>query len=217
MFNLIYSFFIEIYYIINNLYLSKKDLVMNMDEFIVYCQAGHSISPQEPELLQLLHQCAYNAQKITMTLNNSFHTQDEIVNLFTQLTGRLVDPSFVCFPPFYTDFGKNIHIGKNVFFNTGCSFQDRGGIFIGDNSFIGMNVTIATLNHGLALENRNTTYASSVNISKNVWIGSNVTILPGVTIHDNSVIGAGAVVTKNVPADSIYAGVPAKFIKKIND
>lgn len=190
---------------------------MKMNEFIAYCRAGHSISPQEPELMQLLHQCAYEAQRITMELNTSFHTQAEIVNLFSQLTASQIDPSFVCFPPFYTDFGKNIHIGKHVFFNTGCSFQDRGGIFVGDYSFIGMNVTIATLNHGLTLENRNTTYASSVNIGKHVWIGSNVTILPGVTIHDHSVIGAGGGVTKDVPPDSIYAGVPAKFIKKITD
>lgn len=190
---------------------------MKMSEFIAYCQAGHSISSKEPELMGLLHQCAYEAQRITMQLNNNFHSQAEIVELFSELTGQQVDPSFVCFPPFYTDFGKNIHLGKNVFFNTGCSFQDRGGIYIGDHSFIGMNVTIATLNHGLILENRNTTYPSPVKIGRHVWIGSNVTILPGVTIHDHSVIGAGAVVTKDVPADSIYAGVPAKFIKYIHE
>lgn len=190
---------------------------MEMEEFISYCKAGHPISPTDIELMPLLHQCAYEAQKITMELNTSFHSQTEIVDLFSQLTGQSVDSSFVCFPPFYTDFGKNIHIGKNVFFNTGCSFQDRGGIFIGDNSFIGMNVTIATLNHGLQLEHRATISPSPVHIGNHVWIGSNVTILPGITIHDNAVIGAGAVVTKDVAANSIVAGVPAKFIKNIND
>lgn len=188
---------------------------MEMKEFIAYCQEGHSISAKEKELMRLLLQCAYDAQKILMELNNHFHTQEEIVHLFSALTGQKVDASFVCFPPFYTDFGKNIHIGKSVFFNTGCSFQDRGGIFIGDHSYIGMNVTIATLNHGLDLEHRNTTYSSPVKIGNHVWIGSNVTILPGVTIHDHSVIGAGAVVTKDVPAKSVYAGVPAKWIKDI--
>lgn len=90
---------------------------MNINEFIAYCQEGHSISPEQPELLNLLHQCYCNTQRFTMTLNNNFHTQDEIVDLFSQLTGKLVDPYFVCSPPFfYTDFGKNIHIGKNVFF-----------------------------------------------------------------------------------------------------
>lgn len=193
----------------------EKDHFMQMEEFITYCQAGYSISTDEKELMQLLYQCAFEAQKIIMELNNSFHTQKEIVDIFSSLTGKTVDSSFVCFPPFYTDFGKNIHIGKNVFFNTGCSFQDRGGIFIGDHSAIGMNVTIATLNHGLDIRDRGTTYPSPVKIGKYVWIGSNVTILPGVTIHDFSIIGAGAVVTKNVPSKSVYAGVPAKWIKSI--
>jgi acetyltransferase-like isoleucine patch superfamily enzyme len=104
-----------------------------------------------------------------------------------------------------------------VFFNTGCSFQDRGGITIGDGSLIGMNVTIATLNHGLPLETRNTTYPSPVVIGKNVWIGSNATILPGVKIGDNSVVAAGAVVTKDVPENTVVAGVPAKAVKKISN
>jgi acetyltransferase-like isoleucine patch superfamily enzyme len=150
-----------------------------------------------------------------MELNSSYHSQEETVEIFTELTGAEVDSSFVCFPPFYTDFGKNITIGKNVFFNTGCSFQDRGGIHIGDGLLIGMNVTIATLNHGLPLETRNTTYASPV--TKNVWIGSNATILPGVTVGDNSVIAAGAVVTKDVPENMVVAGVPAKVVKGIRD
>lgn len=189
---------------------------MNIDDFIAYCRKGHSISASEQELMALLHQCAFDAQRITMVLNNSFHTREEIVHIFSELTGTVVDPSFVCFPPFYTDFGKNIQFGKNVFLNTGCSFQDRGGIVIGDHSFIGMNVTIATLNHGLSLADRDTTYPSSVRIGNSVWIGSNATILPGVTIHNNAVIAAGAVVTKDVPENSIYAGVPAKFIKYIS-
>ncbi|WP_338448656.1 sugar O-acetyltransferase [Niallia oryzisoli] len=152
-----------------------------------------------------------------MELNTSYHSKEEIVKIFSKLTGKKVDPSFMCFPPFYTDFGKNIMIGKNVFFNTGCSFQDRGGISIGNGSLIGMNVTIATLNHGLSLETRNTTYPSPVTIGENVWIGSNATILPGVTIGDNSVVAAGAVVTKDVPKNTVVAGVPAKVVKEINN
>ncbi|SHE13303.1 Galactoside O-acetyltransferase [Chlamydia abortus] len=82
---------------------------------------------------------------------------------------------------------------------------------------IGMNVTIATLNHGLSLEIRNITFPSPVVIGKNVWIGSNATILPGVTIGDNSVVAAGAVVTKDVPENTVVAGVLAKVIKEINN
>lgn len=189
---------------------------MNMEQFIKYCREGNAISGEDRELHGFLTTCSYEAQRITMELNNSYHTQEEIVKLFEQLTGEKIDSSFMCFPPFYTDFGKNIRFGKNVFLNTGCSFQDRGGITIGNNTFIGMNVTIATLNHGLQLKTRNTTYASPVIIGNNVWIGSNVTIIPGVTIGDNAVIAAGAVVTKNVSNDTVVAGVPAKKIKTIN-
>ena len=190
---------------------------MDMKDFIEFCKEGNPISSEDKELHGLLTQCSYEAQKITMALNSSYHSREVIVEIFSELTGSKVDSSFTCFPPFYTDFGKNITIGKNVFFNTGCSFQDRGGITIGNGSLIGMNVTIATLNHGLSLEIRNTTYPSPVVIGENVWIGSNATILPGVTIGDNSVVAAGAVVTKVVPENTVVAGVPAKVVKKINE
>lgn len=188
---------------------------MEMKEFINFCKKGNSISGEDKELHGLLTLCSYQAQKITMELNTSYHSKEEIVEIFSELTGNKVDSSFMCFPPFYTDFGKNITVGKNVFFNIGCSFQDRGGINIGDGTMIGMNVTIATLNHGLPLETRNVTYPSPVIIGDNVWIGSNATILPGVTIGDNSVVAAGAVVTKDVPANTVVAGVPAKELKKL--
>lgn len=190
---------------------------MDMKDFIDFCKKGNTISGVDKELHGLLTQCSYEAQRITMALNTSYHSKEEIVEIFSELTGNKVDSSFMCFPPFYTDFGKNITIGKNVFFNTGCSFQDRGGISIGNGSMIGMNVTIATLNHGLSLETRNITYPSPVIIGENVWIGSNSTILPGVTIGDNSVVAAGAVVTKDVPENTVVAGVPAKVVKKINN
>ena len=132
-----------------------------MNDFIDFCKKGNPISGEDKELHGLLTQVSYEAQRITMALNTSYHSKEEIVEIFSELTGNKVDSSFMCFPPFYTDFGKNITIGKNVFFNTGCSFQDRGGISIGDGSMIGMNVTIATLNHGLPLETRNTTYSLS--------------------------------------------------------
>lgn len=188
---------------------------MNLTEFIEYCREGHPISSKETELFSLLRHCAFEAQRLTMKLNNSFHTQEEIVEIFTELTGRKVDSSFCCFPPFYTDFGKNITVGRNVFLNTGCSFQDRGGIVIGDNTFLGMNVTIATLNHGRSIEERGITYPKPVHIGNDVWIGSSVTVVPGVSIGNNSIIGAGSVVTRNIPANSVYAGVPARLIREI--
>lgn len=190
---------------------------MKMEEFIDFCKAGNPIRGEDTDLHGLLVKCSYEAQKITMKLNSTYHSKEEIVDLFSELTGTRVHPSFMCFPPFHTDFGKNISIGKNVFFNTGCSFQDRGGIQIGDGSLLGMNVTIATLNHGLDMDTRNTTYPAPVTLGENVWVGSNASILPGVTIGDNAVVAAGAVVTKDVPKNTVVGGVPAKKIKDINE
>ena len=153
--------------------------------------------------------------RITAELNGSYHEPDMVRALFSQLTGKDVDESFFMFPPFYTDFGKNITIGKNVFFNTGCTFQDRGGITIGDGTQIGQNVVLVTLNHGIAPEKRHITYPFPIVIGQNVWIGANATILPGVTIGRNAIIAASAVVSKDVPENAVVAGVPAKVIKMI--
>ena len=150
-----------------------------------------------------------------MIPNNAYHTPEEVRNLLSRLFGKTVDESFRVFPPFYTDFGKNITVGKNVFINACCHFQDHGGVSLGDGCQIGHNVVFATLNHGLAPEDRQTTYPAPITLGKNVWVGSNSTILQGVTIGDNAVIAAGAVVTKDVPENTIVGGVPARIIRKI--
>ena len=155
------------------------------------------------------------ARRITFELNNAYHTPEEVRNLLSRLFGKTVDESFRVFPPFYTDFGKNITVGKNVFINACCHFQDHGGVSLGDGCQIGHNVVFATLNHGLAPEDRQTTYPAPITLGKNVWVGSNSTILQGVTIGDNAVIAAGAVVTKDVPENTIVGGVPARITRKI--
>ena len=133
----------------------------------------------------------------------------------SELTGQKIDESFGMFPPFYTDCGRNIHIGNNVFINAGCKFQDQGGIYIEDGVLIGHNAVLATINHMEDPEKRAGMIFQPIHIEKNVWIGANVTVLPGVTIGKGSIIAAGAVVTKDVPANMIAAGVPAKVIRKV--
>ena len=167
------------------------------------------------EMFIIFHKLAQEALQITSEINNKYNTPEQIVELFSKLTGTQVDKSFRCFPPFYTDCGKNIKIGKNVFINACCRFQDQGGIEIGDGSLIGHNTTIATLNHDFNPDKRANLHPSPVKIGKNVWIGSDSTILPGVEIGDGAVIGAGSVVTKSVPANSIAVGSPARVIKQI--
>ncbi len=167
------------------------------------------------EAHRVMHAVSQEALKLTAELNGSYHTPEEIRELFSRLIGRPVDETFAMFPPFYTDCGKNIRVGKNVFINSGCRFQDQGGITIGDGVLIGHNVVLATLNHDIDPRKRSTMHPAPIVIGKNVWIGANSTIVPGVTIGDGAVIAAGAVVTKDVPANVIVGGVPAKIIKKI--
>ena len=157
------------------------------------------------------------ARRITFQLNTAYHTPDEVRRLLSQLFGYEVPGSLRVFPPFYTDFGKNITVGRDVFINACCHFQDHGGVTLGDGCQIGHNVVFATLNHALAPERRKTTYPAPIVLGRNVWIGSNATILQGVTIGDNAVVAAGAVVTKDVAANTVVGGVPARFIKRIED
>ena len=162
-----------------------------------------------------MHEMAQRAREITSKMNNKFCTADELRALFSELIGEKVDESFGLFPPFYSDYGQNITVGKNVFINSGCCFQDQGGITIGDNALIGQQVVIATLNHDLIPEKRGSMSPSPVKIGNNVWIGAHATILPGVTIGNGAVVAAGAVVTKDVPENTVVGGVPAKVIKTV--
>ena len=168
-----------------------------------------------PEIHRFMDEMSNEARRITFELNGSYHPSDEVRALLSRLFGYEVDPTLRVFPPFYTDFGKNIQVGKNVFINACCHFQDHGGVTIGDDCQIGHNVVFATLNHGLAPDDRKTTYPAPIVLGKNVWIGSNATILQGVTIGDNAIVAAGAVVTKDVAANTVVGGVPAKFIRNI--
>ena len=167
--------------------------------------------------IYFMHRVSQEALKITSEINGSYHEPEELRRLFSKLIGKEVDESFALFPPFYTDCGKNITIGKNVFINMGCKFQDQGGIFIGDGTLIGHNVVLATLNHAMSPKERSTMIPAPIRIGENVWIGANATILSGVTIGDGAIIAAGAVVTKDVPKNTIVAGVPAKVMREIDE
>lgn len=186
---------------------------MTIEEFKDYAKSGKPFDTEE--LFDVLNRQSDEARRITCELNNLYHPMDEIRRLMSDLLGYTVPDNLRVFPPFYTDFGKNIELGDNVFINACCQFQDQGGIKIGDNCLIGHNVVLATLNHDMKPERRWICIPKRIEIGNNVWIGSHSTILAGVKIGDNSVIAAGSVVTKNVEPDTVVGGIPAKFIKKI--
>jgi len=187
---------------------------MDLEQFLAV-MASRQIVKANSEAHLFMHAASQEALRLTAELNGRYHTPEEIVEIMAQLTGRPVDPSFHMFPPFYTDCGKNIHIGKNVFINACCCFQDQGGIWIGDGALIGHRVTLATLNHGETAACRADLSPAPIVIGKNVWIGAGATVVPGVTIGDGAIVAAGAVVTRDVAPLTVAAGVPARRLRDV--
>lgn len=187
---------------------------MKLQDFFELINKEHRVNAGS-EAHRFMHLLSQEALQITGELNGSYHTPEEIRTLMKKLTGREIDESFRMFPPFYSEFGKNIQIGKDVFINSGCRFQDHGGIIIGDGTLIGHNVVLATINHDLDPLKRGDNILAPIIIGERVWIGASATILPGVRIGDGAVVAAGAVVTKDVPENVVVGGVPARVLKKI--
>lgn len=187
---------------------------MDLQGYLEHLNAGKTVEGGSP-LHEFMHQVSQEAIRICAGMNTVYHAPEELAELFAELTGRPVPEGFSMFPPFNSDCGKNIHVGEGVFINSGCKFQDQGGIYIGDHSLIGHNVVLATLNHALDPRKRSSLEPAPIHIEEDVWIGSGAIVLPGVRIGHGAVVAAGAVVTKDVAPLTVVGGVPAKLIKKI--
>lgn len=187
---------------------------MTRDDLIEHLLAGGEV-PGDAASHLLMREISQEAIRICFEINTAYRTSEELVALFSKLTGRVVPSSFRIFPPFNADFGKNIHVGEDVFINSGCKFQDQGGIFIGDRALIGHNVVLATLNHPLAPARRAAVVPAPIHIEEDVWIGAGAVVCPGVRIGAGAVVAAGAVVVRNVPPMTVAGGVPAQVIKRI--
>lgn len=164
-----------------------------------------------------IHELKANNEQLTMEMNESYHTAEEMRIYLEKITGRRIDPSVTVSQPFYTDFGKHISFGKDIFINQNVTFVDLGGIVIEDRVLIGPMCRIISVNHLVDPEKRRGLSVASVKIEENAWLGANVTILPGVTVGKNSIVAADSTVTKDVPQNVIVAGSPARIIKEIRE
>jgi acetyltransferase-like isoleucine patch superfamily enzyme len=189
---------------------------MELTDLLLALNARETITGDSP-LHAVMHATSQDALRITGELNGGYQAPERVRELLSELIGKPVDESVTVFPPLYADFGKNLTLGKRVFINAGCTFQDQGGIVIGDDCLIGHNTVMATLNHDLAPSRRADMHPAPITIGRNVWIGSNATILAGVTIGDNAVVAAASVVTKDVPANTIVVGSPARVVRTVTD
>jgi acetyltransferase-like isoleucine patch superfamily enzyme len=176
------------------------------------------ISRRTPESAAMVAN-AKRAAEITARLNRlTFNDAAEIRALFSELIGQKVDDGFLLIPPFYTTGGSEIRVGRNVFINQNCTFYDLGGLDIADDVMIGPNVSLMTSGHPLEPSQRHAvTIGKPIVIAKNVWIAAGATVIGGVTVGENSVVAAGSVVTKDVPANSLVGGNPARVIRSITD
>lgn len=197
-----------------NEFASRREMDMTTREFNAQLQRDNYIAAGSPAH-EFMHKAADEARKTTASINGAYHTDEELRALMSRLVGYRVDDGFRLFPPVYTDFGKNIKIGKDVFVNSGCCFQDQGGVTLGDGCLVGHNVVFATLDHDKRPGRRGDMTAAPIVVGKDVWIGAHATILKGVTIGDGAIVAAGAVVTRDVPPNTIASGVPARVVKTI--
>lgn len=175
---------------------------------------GETIASDNPEAYKL-REASFATKKLLVQLNNSFDPA-EIRDTLSRITGSEIDESVAVFTPLYINYGRHTKIGKNVFINFDCVFLDLGGISIEDNVMIAPKVSLLSEGHPVSSNERGSLVPGHIHIKKNVWIGAGATILPGVTIGEDAVVAAGAVVSTDVPANTVVGGIPAKIIRSID-
>lgn len=153
-------------------------------------RAGLPVSLEDPDY-GVINEIIREAHRLSAELNMGYHTPEQVRAWFARLTGTPIDETLRLCPPFYAGFGRNIRVGRRVFINTGCTFMDRGGIEIGDDAFIGPNVSLITTNHAADPAMRRCTVSRPIRLCGNVWIGAGAIVLPGVTVGENAIVGRG--------------------------
>jgi acetyltransferase-like isoleucine patch superfamily enzyme len=174
---------------------------------------GEAVSFNDPDYFRIIKACN-DTRKLLVRLNAA-SDREEISNLIGKITGFKVDADTMIFPPFQINYGRNTKIGKGVFINFDCTFLDLGGIIIDDNVMLAPKVSLLSEGHPVAVNDRQTLIVGKIHIQRNAWIGAHATILQGVNIGENAVVAAGAVVSTDVPANTVVGGIPAKHIKNL--
>ncbi len=176
-------------------------------------RAGHSVAMDDPEHYRIAE--AVNRTISLLKRLNASEDLNEARKWLAEILDANVDESTGVFPPFHTNFGKFIRLGREVFINHACSFLDLGGITLEDGVMVAPRVNITSETHPVDVSNRKILVPGAVLLRRNAWIGVAATIMPGVTIGENSVVAVGSVVTADVPANSVVAGVPPKIVKRL--
>lgn len=189
------------------------DPAQNNKDIFARLLGGEEVRVDDAEFPKF-NEAVYRTLKLSAAMN-ACGDIDEVRRILSDIVGYAIDPSIAVFPPFYTNFGKHINLGKRVFINHACSFLDLGGIRIEDDVLIGPKASLITENHPGDPQNRRTLVCKPIHIKRNAWIGAAATILPGVTIGENAIVAAGAVVTRDVPDNAVVAGVPARVVRMV--
>ena len=188
---------------------------MNTADIFERLRKGETIPPEDPQGYRMLEE-SFATKELLIKMNTTAD-QNEVRTLLGQIINSEIDGTTVVFTPLYINYGKHTKIGKGVFINFNCTILDLGGVTIEDGVLIAPNVSLLSEGHPFSAAERHALIPKSVHIKKNAWIGAGATILQGVTVGENSIVAAGAVVSRDVPGNVIVGGIPAKVIKEITE
>lgn len=162
-----------------------------------------------------LYDDVQQTMRLAAEMNTGYHTEAEVRGYLRKITGGDVPDTVRVFPPLNINYGPGVHFGDDCFLNFGCTLLALGGITLGDGAFIGPHCVLATEYHPEDPARRHSLLTKPIVIGKNAWLGTDVKVLAGVTIGENAIVAAGSVVTKDVPANMVVAGIPAKVIRPL--
>ncbi len=172
--------------------------------------------PGDKEIMEEQTKCLDRLYDFNMTRPTEFEKR---VKMMKEMFAEVGENCYIE-PPLHSNFGgRHLHLGKNIYFNFNVTLVDDTHIYIGDYTMLGPNVVIATAGHPILPELRQQGYQynAAVHIGRNCWLGAGVIIVPGITIGDNVVIGAGSIVTKDIPDNSVAVGNPCKVVREVNE